>query len=97
SGGNPNLPAQTQRDWRFSLNWQLPDFTPAIQQGRFNVELSKNHAEDIASGFPLLTPAIEAAFPDRVTRCVAGDVDCVPGQLLSIDQVGRASGRDGGN
>jgi len=79
SGGNPDLPAQTQSDWRFSLNWQLPEFTSAIQQGRFNVELFKNHSEDVAAGFPLLTPTIEAAFPSRVVRDGAG-------RIVSIDQ-----------
>lgn len=79
SGGNPDLPAQSQRDWRFSLNWQLPEFTSAIQQGRLNIELFKNHSEDIASGFPLLTPTIEAAFPERVVRDATG-------RLVSVDQ-----------
>lgn len=79
SGGNPNLPAQTQRDWRFGLNWQLPEFTSAIQQGRLNLELFKNHSEDVASGFPLLTPTIETAFPGRVIRDGTG-------RIVSIDQ-----------
>lgn len=79
SGGNPDLPAQSQRDWRFQLNWQLPEITPAIQQGRLMVEYFKGHSEDMASNFPTLTPTIEAAFPGRVTR----DAD---GRLLTIDQ-----------
>jgi len=79
SGGNPLLPAQSQRDWRFGLNWQLPEFTSAIQQGRFNLELFKNHSEDVASGFPLLTPTIEAAFPGRVTRDAGG-------RIVQVDQ-----------
>jgi hypothetical protein len=79
TGGNPTLPAQTQRDWRFQLNWQLPDFTKAIQQGRLSVEFFKNHSEDVASGFPVLTPTTEAAFPGRVTRDATG-------RLLTIDQ-----------
>ncbi|HEY6815368.1 MAG TPA: hypothetical protein VI168_07515, partial [Croceibacterium sp.] len=79
SGGNPDLPAQSQNDWRVSLNWELPGFWSAIQQGRFNVEYSNNSAEDVAASFPSLTPTIEAAFPDRVTRDATG-------RLLSIDQ-----------
>jgi hypothetical protein len=86
SGGNPDLPAQTQRDWRFNVNWQLPEITPAIQQARLTVEYFRNSGQDVSAAFPLLTPPIEAAFPDRVTRCGAGDDDCVPGQLLAIDQ-----------
>jgi hypothetical protein len=79
SGGNPNLPAQSQKDWRFSLNWELPHFWDAIQQARFNVEYSDNYGQDVAAGFPTLTPTIEAAFPDRVTRDATG-------RLVSIDQ-----------
>jgi hypothetical protein len=79
SGGNPLLPAQSQRDWRLGLNWQLPEFTSAIQQGRFNLELFKNRSEDISSGFPLLTPTIEAAFPGRVTRGADG-------RIVQVDQ-----------
>ena len=79
SGGNPDLPSQTQRDWRFGLNWQLPEFTSAIQQGRLNIELFKNHSEDVAASFPVLTPTIETAFPGRVIR------DGI-GRIVSIDQ-----------
>jgi iron complex outermembrane receptor protein len=79
SGGNPLLPAQSQRDWRLGLNWELPEISSAIQQGRLNLELFKNHSEDIASGFPLLTPTIEAAFPGRVTRDAGG-------RIVQVDQ-----------
>ena len=79
TGGNPNLPAQSQKDWRVSLNWELPQFWDAIQQARFNVEYSDNYGQDVAAGFPTLTPTIEAAFPDRVTRDATG-------RLVSIDQ-----------
>src|SRR5690606_11306975 len=38
-----------------------------------------NRSEDVSSSFPLLTPDIEAAFPERVTRDAGG-------QLVAIDQ-----------
>ena len=79
SGGNPDLPAQKQRDWRFQLNWQLPEITPAIQQGRLSLEYFKSRSSDFATGFPLLTPTIEAAFPGRVTRDPTG-------RIITIDQ-----------
>ena len=75
SGGNPALPAQTQRDWKFGASWELPLF----QRSRITVDYFKNHSENVASSFPLLTPEIEAAFPDRVVRDISG-------QLVSIDQ-----------
>lgn len=73
-GGNPNLPAQQQRDWKFGLNWKLP----FIDQSRLTVDYIRNTTTDLSSGFPVLTPAIEAAFPDRVLR--DGD-----GRLIQLD------------
>jgi hypothetical protein len=79
SGGNPNLPAQKQNDWKFGLNWQLPQFSPAIQRANLTIEYFKNHSDNVISGFPVLTPTIEAAFPGRVVRDAAG-------HIVSIDQ-----------
>ncbi|XUU59516.1 hypothetical protein ACRAQ6_07960 [Erythrobacter sp. HA6-11] len=75
SGGNPNLRDEQQRDWKFGANWQLPFWDST----RFNVEYVRNTSEDVVSGFPALTQAIEDAFPDRVTR--DGN-----GQLVALDQ-----------
>ena len=36
------------------------------------VEYYRNRSDNVTSSFPLLTPAIEAAFPDRVTRDANG-------------------------
>src|SRR3546814_3402940 len=46
---------------------------------RFSINYNRNQSNDTANNFPLLTPEIEAAFPDRVIR----DDD---GTLLAIDQ-----------
>ncbi len=75
TGGNPDLPAQTQRDWRVGVSWELPVF----RNSRVTVDYFDNHSDDVASGFPLLTPEIEAAFPGRVTRDISG-------RLVSVDQ-----------
>lgn len=75
SGGNPNLVAERQRDWKFSANWQ-PWFW---EDARLTVEYFDNSSENVTNGFPFLTPAIEAAFSGRVTRDASG-------QLTSIDQ-----------
>ncbi len=75
SGGNPFLPAQKQRDIRLALMWDLP----ILERSNIMVEYFKNRSEDVSLSFPLLTPAIEAAFPDRVTRDAGG-------QLVAIDQ-----------
>lgn len=75
TGGNPNLKRERQRDWKFAVNWQLP----FLQNSNLVAEYFRNRSYDTTNAFPLLTPAIEAAFPDRVTRDTGG-------RLLSIDQ-----------
>ncbi len=75
TGGNPNLLAETQRDWKFAANWQLPFWDGA----RVTFEYIRNRSDDVTSGFPTLTPDIEAAFGDRVTRDAGGT-------LLAVDR-----------
>ncbi|GMN02665.1 hypothetical protein [Erythrobacter sp. MTPC3] len=68
TGGNPLLPAETQRDWKFAANWELPFWDGT----RFSIEYIRNRSDDVTSSFPALTPAIEDAFADRVTRDAGG-------------------------
>lgn len=75
TGGNPDLPAETQRDWKFSANWQLPFW----DNSRLTVDYIRNRSDNVVSAFPQITPGIEAAFPGRVTR----DAD---GRLVAIDR-----------
>ena len=75
SGGNPFLPAQDQRDWKLGLTWELP----VLERSNLSIDYIRNHSSDVAAGFPVLTPAIEAAYPERITRDAAG-------RLLRIDQ-----------
>ena len=67
-GGNPLLPAESQSDWKISANYKLPTKADL----RFNVDYVDNTSRNVSAGFPTLTPAVEAAFPDRVTRNAAG-------------------------
>jgi iron complex outermembrane recepter protein len=75
TGGNPNLVKERQRDLKLSANWQLP----FLERSSLQVEYIRNHSDDVTSGFPLLTPEIEAAFPGRVQRDASG-------RLIQIDQ-----------
>lgn len=75
TGGNPALPAETQRDWKFAANWQLPFW----ENSRLTVEYVRNRSDNVVSAFPQITPEIEAAFPGRVTR----DAD---GRLAAVDR-----------
>ncbi|MGN3975084.1 TonB-dependent receptor plug domain-containing protein [Tsuneonella sp. SYSU-LHT278] len=75
TGGNPNLRAETQRDIKLSANYDLDLFDRA----NILVEYYRNRSTDTTESFPLLTPAIEAAFPGRVTRAADGT-------LLALDR-----------
>lgn len=75
SGGNPSLVAEKRRDIILNASWN-PDFIKdfGLQFGYF-----RNRSSNTTASFPLLTPEIEAAFPDRVVRDDSG-------RLVSIDQ-----------
>jgi hypothetical protein len=75
TGGNPALPAETQRDWKFAANWQLPFW----DNTRLTVEYIRNRSDNVTSAFPQITPEIEAAFPGRVTRDASG-------RLIAVDR-----------
>ena len=75
TGGNPGLLAETQRDFKLSANYDVDLFDRA----NLLVEYFHNSSSNTTESFPLLTPAIEAAFPGRVTRAPDGT-------LLSIDR-----------
>ncbi|MGB3796151.1 MAG: TonB-dependent receptor plug domain-containing protein, partial [Alteraurantiacibacter sp.] len=67
-GGNPDLPAQSQSDWKLGVIWELP----FIDDATVSLDYFDNHSDDVTSGLPTLTPQIEAAFPGRVTRDATG-------------------------
>jgi hypothetical protein len=75
SGGNPALRREQQRDWKFAANWQLP----FLKNSSLLVEYFRNRSNDVTASFPLLTPDIEAAFPDRAVRDPSG-------RLIAIDR-----------
>lgn len=83
TGGNPNLPAEDRRDLKLTLNWN-----PGGERDRqFTVEYVRNHSENVASSFPLLTPAIEAAFPGRVTRAADGTLIALDARPVAFSEV----------
>jgi hypothetical protein len=75
TGGNPFLLAEQRRDLKLGVNWS----PPMLEGLNFSVNYNKNKSYDTANSFPLLTPEIEAAFPDRVTRDANG-------VLIALDQ-----------
>lgn len=81
NGGNSTLKRETQRDLKIGANWELP----FLKNSNILVEYFHNRSDDVTQSFPLLTPAIEAAFPGRVVRAPILP-DGTPGQILSIDR-----------
>jgi iron complex outermembrane recepter protein len=75
SGGNRALKREAQRDIKLSVNWKLPFISDASFDGSY----FRNRSSDFTAPFPLLTPAIEAAFPGRAVRDAAG-------RLVAIDR-----------
>lgn len=75
TGGNPFLLAEQRRDLKLGLNWS----PPMLEGLNLSINYNSNKSYDTANSFPLLTPEIEAAFPDRVQRDENG-------VLLAIDQ-----------
>lgn len=75
TGGNRALVRETQRDVKLGLTWQLP----GLRNSNLIVEYFRNNSSNVTAAFPVLTPAIEAAFPGRVTRDAAG-------RLVAIDR-----------
>lgn len=75
SGGNPLLDKESQRDIKLSANWELP----FLRRSSLTLEYFRNRSSDVTASFPLLTPAVEAAFPGRVTRDGSG-------QLIAVDR-----------
>lgn len=74
TGGNPGLVREKRRDIKLGANWQLP----ILRNSNVVVEYFHNDSDNITAAFPVLTPAIEAAFPGRVVRDASG-------RLVSID------------
>ncbi|MCX9146716.1 hypothetical protein, partial [Erythrobacter sp. WG] len=80
TGGNPDLPAETQRDWKFAANWELPFW----DNTRLTVEYIRNRSDNVVSAFPQITPEIEAAFPGRITRDASGRLTAIDRRSVSF-------------
>lgn len=74
TGGAPNLSAENARSLKLSANWQ----PYSARDLRFNLAYTRTDTDDQIASFPTITPALEAALPERFQR----DSD---GTLLSID------------
>jgi len=92
TGGNRALRRESEHDIKLGLNWTLP----FLQRSNLIVEYFDNHSDNVSAPFPLLTPAIEAAFPGRVTR-VGGVITSINEQPVTLSNQHEARLRWGFN
>ena len=93
TGGNPDLVKEKQRDIKLSATWELP----FLKRSNLLVEYFRNRSSDVTEVFPLLTPAIEAAFPDRVIRDAEGRLIAIDRRAVTYDEISSSSIRWGFN
>ncbi len=75
TGGNPLLTAESRTDWSLGVVWEVP----LVEGLEVQATYAKFAAENALSPFPTLTPALEVAFPSRVSRDASG-------RLVAIDR-----------
>lgn len=83
TGGNPGLVKEKQRDVKLSATWKLP----FLSRSNLIVEYFHNRSNNVSEAFPLLTPAVEAAFPGRVTRDADGDLIAIDRRAVTFSEV----------
>ncbi|MCJ2181653.1 hypothetical protein MTR62_02865, partial [Novosphingobium sp. 1949] len=93
TGGNPDLQKERRRDWKISANWKLP----FLDRSNLLVEYFRNRSNNVSESFPLLTSAVEEAFPDRVTRDAYGNLVAIDRRAVTYDEVSSSSLRWGLN
>lgn len=82
SGGNRFLRAETQRDLKLSAGYDLD----ILDRANILVEYYRNGSENVTSGFPLLTPAIETAFANRIARDATGRLTAIDARPVTFAQ-----------
>lgn len=81
SGGNAALKAESRADTTFSAN-----YSPAKFEGLdLSLSYAVNTNEDTIASFPLLTPALEAAYPRRFERNSAGVLTGIDQRPINYD------------
>lgn len=82
TGGNPLLLAEKQRDIKLGASYDFDLFDRA----NFLVEYFRTKSSDVTVGFPVLTPTVEAAFPDRITRDSSGTLTAIDRRSVSFGE-----------
>ena len=82
SGGNPELDADRRTVWKLGGNWQPLE---KLDLG-LRADFVRETVDRPQIGFPAVTPALEAAFPDRFQRDAAGQLTRVDLRPVNADR-----------
>lgn len=91
SGGNPDLRADTRNVLKLGANWQVSD-TPEL---RLRAEYVRQTINNLQSSFPVVSPALEGAFPDRFQRDASGRLTRIDLRPVNFDRSRRDQVRIG--
>lgn len=91
TGGNPGLAADRRNVMKLGAHWQPLDETDLRLRG----EYVRTRFESPVSTFPGATAALEAAFPDRFVRNLAGELVSVDLRPVNLDSARRDTLRIG--
>jgi hypothetical protein len=93
SGGNPALRADHRQVWKLGATLKpIRDKELTI-----SAEFTSQHVDNPIASFPLVTPAIEAAFPNRFTRDASGRLTRVDVRPVNFERSERQQLRWGVN
>ena len=81
-GGNPDLRSDDRHVVKLGLNARPLSGTDLT----LSVDYVRTRIDDPIASFPILTPQIEAAFPDRFTRADDGRLLQIDGRPLNFDK-----------
>jgi uncharacterized membrane protein YgcG len=93
TGGNPFLNADNKHTLKIGLTlkpWDKTDFT-------LTANYVKSNVRNAIASFPSATAAVEAAFPDRFTRDVDGDLTAIDTRAVNFARTDRSELRWGFN
>lgn len=96
-GGNTALANDRRRTLRAGVNLRPVGRDGGDMRLTVNANYVRTHIEDPISNFPVITPALEAAFPERFTRNAEGNLTAIDSRPLNFDAIDREELRGGFN
>lgn len=96
-GGNKGLENDRRRTLRAGVNLKPMGRDGGPTRLTVNANYVRTHIEDPISNFPVITPALEAAFPERFTRNAEGTLTSIDSRPLNFDAIDREELRGGIN